>query len=83
MIEIKIPVTANLLQSIALDLKHSEKAENFSEPPPRPAEFSMSLETQCFLRDVLKTSLYECERLQVEVDSIIDAGTEAASILAR
>lgn len=73
MIEIKIPVTSDLLRSIATDLKNSEKNE---ESPQ-----TITTETSCFLQNVLKTTLCECERLQVEVDSLIDAGEEAASIL--
>ena len=71
MIEIKIPVTSDLLRSIATDLKYSEKNK----------EKTITTETSCFLQDVLKTTLCECERLQVEVDSLIDAGEEAASLL--
>ena len=71
MIEIKIPVTSDLLRAIATDLKNSEKNK----------EKTITTETSCFLQDVLKTTLCECERLQVEVDSLIDAGEEAASIL--
>ena len=71
MIEIKIPVTSDLLRSIATDLKNSEKNE----------EKTITTETSCFLQNVLKTTLCECEHLQVEVDSLIDAGEEAASIL--
>ena len=71
MIEIKIPVTSDLLRSIATDLKNSEKNE----------EKTITTETSCFLQNVLKTTLCECERLQVEVDSLIDAGEEAASLL--
>lgn len=71
MIEIKIPVTSDLLRSIATDLKNSEKNE----------EKTITIETSCFLKNVLKTTLCECEHLQVEVDSLIDAGEEAASIL--
>ena len=73
MIEIKIPVTSDLLRSIATDLKNSEKNE---ESPQ-----TITTETSCFLQNVLKTTLCECERLQVEVDSLIDAGEEAASLL--
>lgn len=73
MIEIKIPVTSDLLRSIATDLKNSEKNE---ESPQ-----TITNETSCFLQNVLTTTLRECERLQVEVDSLIDAGEEAASIL--
>ena len=73
MIEIKIPVSSDLLRSIATDLNKSEKNE---ESPQ-----TITNETSCFLQNVLKTTLRECERLQVEVDSLIDAGEEAASIL--
>lgn len=73
MIEIKIPVSSNLLRSIATDLNKSEKNE---ESPQ-----TITNETSCFLQNVLTTTLRECERLQVEVDSLIDAGEEAASIL--
>lgn len=73
MIEIKIPVTADILKSIATDLKNSEKNEESHQ--------TIANETSCFLQNVLKTTLRECERLQVEVDSLIDAGEEAASIL--
>lgn len=73
MIEIKIPVSSDLLRSIATDLNKSEKNE---ESPQ-----TITKETSCFLQNVLTTTLRECERLQVEVDSLIDAGEEAASIL--
>lgn len=73
MIEIKIPVSSDLLRSIATDLNKSEKNE---ESPQ-----TITNETSCFLQNVLTTTLRECERLQVEVDSLIDAGEEAASIL--
>ena len=73
MIEIKIPVSSNLLRSIATDLNKSEKNE---ESPQ-----TITNETSCFLQNVLTTTLRECERLQVEVDSLIDAGEEAASLL--
>lgn len=73
MIEIKIPVSSDLLRSIATDLNKSEKNE---ESPQ-----TITSETSCFLQNVLTTTLRECERLQVEVDSLIDAGEEAASIL--
>ena len=73
MIEIKIPVTADILRSIATDLKNSEKNKESHQ--------TIANETSCFLQNVLKTTLRECERLQVEVDSLIDAGEEAASIL--
>lgn len=75
MIEIKIPVTDDLLKSIALDLKKSEV--NASEKQ------HLESETTIFLQNVLKTTLNECERLQVEVDSLIDAGAEASSILSK
>ena len=73
MIEIKIPVSSDLLRSIATDLNKSEKNE---ESPQ-----TITNETSCFLQNVLTTTLRECERLQVEVDILIDAGEEAASIL--
>ena len=73
MIEIKIPVSSDLLRSIATDLNKSEKNE---ESPQ-----TITNETSCFLQNVLTTTLRECERLQVEVDSLIDAGEEAASLL--
>mgnify|MGYP006916252473 CR=1 FL=1 len=73
MIEIKIPVTADLLCSITVDLKNTNKG---IEGQP-----AIETETACFLQNVLKTTLSECEHLQVEVDSLIDAGEEAASIL--
>lgn len=73
MVEIKLSVTPDLLRSIAVDLKKSEK--NGSENQ------SLGTETVCFLQNALKTTLSECEHLQVEVDSLIDAGEEAASIL--
>lgn len=74
MIEIKVSVTSDLLRSIAADLKNSDKCT--------PGQQTIGTETSCFLQNVLKTTLSECERLQVEVDSLIDAGEEAASILA-
>ena len=73
MIEIKIPVTSDILRSIATDLKNSKKNEKSPQ--------TITTETSCFLQNVLKTTLCECERLQVEVDSLIDAGEEAASLL--
>ena len=73
MIEIKIPVSSDLLRSIATDLNKSEKNE---ESPQ-----TITNETSCFLQNVLTTTLREWERLQVEVDSLVDAGEEAASIL--
>lgn len=74
MVEIKIPVTSDLLRSIATDLKNSDKCEDSQ---------TISAETSCFLQNVLKTTICECERLQIEVDDLIDAGEEAASILAK
>lgn len=73
MVEIKVSVTPELLRSIAVDLKNTNKG-NGVQPV-------IETETVCFLQNVLKTTLSECERLQVEVDSLIDAGEEAASIL--
>lgn len=73
MVEIKVSVTPELLRSIAVDLKNTNKGNEV-----QPA---IETETVCFLQNVLKTTLSECERLQVEVDSLIDAGEEAASIL--
>lgn len=73
MVEIKVTVTPELLRSIAVDLKNTNKG-NGVQPV-------IETETVCFLQNVLKTTLSECERLQVEVDSLIDAGEEAASIL--
>lgn len=75
MIEIKIPVTDDLLKSIALDLKKSEVNDSEKQ--------HLESETTIFLQNVLKTTLNECERLQVEVDSLIDAGAEASSILSK
>lgn len=72
MVEIKVSVTPDLLRSIAADLKNT----NSSNEVP-----AIKTETACFLQNVLKTTLSKCERLQVEVDSLIDAGEEAASIL--
>lgn len=73
MVEIKVSVTPELLRSIAVDLKNTNKCNGV-----QPA---IETETVCFLQNVLKTTLSECERLQIEVDSLIDAGEEAASIL--
>lgn len=73
MLEIKFPVTPDLLRAIAVDLKNSDKGSSDQQ--------TIGTETSCFLQNVLKTTLSECERLQVEVDSLIDAGEEAASIL--
>lgn len=73
MVEIKVSVTPDLLRSIAVDLKNTN---NGNEVQP-----SIKNETACFLQNVLKTTLSECEHLQGEVDSLIDAGEEAASIL--
>ena len=73
MVEIKVTVTPELLRSIAVDLKNTNKG-NGVQPV-------IETETVCFLQNVLKTTLSECERFQVEVDSLIDAGEEAASIL--
>lgn len=73
MVEIKVFVTPELLRSIAVDLKNTNDGNGV-----QPA---IKTETVCFLQNVLKTTLSECERLQVEVDSLIDAGEEAASIL--
>ena len=73
MVEIKVSVTPELLRSIAVDLKNTNDGNGV-----QPA---IKTETVCFLQNVLKTTLSECERLQVEVDSLIDAGEEAASIL--
>lgn len=75
MVEIKIPVTSDLLRYIATDLRNSDKCEDSNQ--------TISAETSCFLQNVLKTTICECERLQIEVDSLIDAGEEAASILAK
>lgn len=75
MVEIKIQVTSDLLRSIATDLKNSDKNETCNQ--------TISTETSCFLQNVLKTTLCKCERLQIEVDSLIDAGEEAASILSK
>ena len=73
MVEIKVFVTPELLRSIAVDLKNTNDGNGV-----QPA---IKTETVCFLQNVLKTTLSECERLQVEVDSLIDAGEEAVSIL--
>ena len=75
MVEIKVQVSSDLLRSIARDLKNSDKNEGSNQ--------TISAETSCFLQNVLKNTLCECERLQIEVDSLIDAGEEAASILAK
>lgn len=75
MVEIKVSVTPYLLRSIAFDLKNSDKSAGSDQQTFRP-------ETSCFLQNVLKNTLEECERLQIEVDNLIDAGEEAASILA-
>lgn len=73
MVEIKVSVSADLLRAIAIDLKNTNKGNGV-----QPA---INSETACFLQNVLSTTLRECERLQVEVDDLIDAGEEAASIL--
>lgn len=73
MVEIKVSVTPDLLRSIAVDLKNTN---NGNEVQP-----VIETETACFLQNVLKATLSECERLQGEVDTLIDAGEEAASIL--
>lgn len=75
MVEIKIPVTSDLLRYIATDLRNSDKCEDNNH--------TISAETSCFLQNVLKITICECERLQIEIDSFIDAGEEAASILAK
>lgn len=77
MVEIKIPVTSDILRFIAYDLKKSEKRET-----DNPDNQFFSAETSCFLQNVIKNTICECERLQTEVDNLIDAGVEAASILA-
>lgn len=69
MVEIKVSVTPDLLRSIAIDLKNTNNGH------------AIGTETACFLQNVLKTTLSKCERLQGEVDCLIDAGEEAASIL--
>ena len=72
MVEIKVSVTAGLLRSIAIDLKNTNKG-NGVQP-------EINSETACFLQNVLSTTLRECERLQVEVDDLIESGEEASSI---
>lgn len=73
MVEIKVPVTPDLLRSIAVDLKNTNNGNE--------VQTVIKTETACFLQNVLKVTLNECERLQGEVDTLIDAGEEAASIL--
>lgn len=73
MVEIKVPVTPDLLRSIAVDLKNTNNGNE--------VQTVIKTETACFLQNVLKATLSECERLQGEVDTLIDAGEEAASIL--
>lgn len=73
MVEIKVSVTPDLLRSIAVDLNNTKNGNE--------VQSTIKTETACFLQNVLKTTLSECEHLQEEVDSLIDAGEEAASIL--
>lgn len=82
MVEIKMSITPELITSIASDLKASEKIESEAKRSgSSESAFTLSSETKVFLQTVLKTSLAKCERLQPEVDTMIDACVHAAEML--
>lgn len=64
---IKLDISHDLILSIAEDLSSSDN--------------KLSVFTKQHLHNVIKETLNECEKLQPEVDNMIDAVTSASEIL--